>query len=172
MPRQIHNVGRQRSTSYAVTINGLLTARGRQLQALRLGTGKNTQANIDAIDHVLVNVLAYEGDIAEASRDFRRETTFKRGELRKAVADVLRGADRPLTTLEVAKAVYGAKGVEVSYSRKIKNRVNTVLKVLKAMHGKCRVCKGIDSQGGAAWLVSPIEQNYSSKNDPVNLSGL
>ncbi|MFD0916883.1 hypothetical protein ACFQ14_10740 [Pseudahrensia aquimaris] len=156
MPRTEHNIGRQRSTRYEICTNGLLTLRGRQLQALRLGTDPNAQANIEAIDRVLIDVIGYTGNIAEESRDFRRTSTFRRGELRRAVADVLRKADRPLTTLEVAKAVLEPRGVEVSYARKHKARVTNVLAVLKVMAGEGRVAKTTNRQGNLAWSFAPL----------------
>lgn len=102
---------------------------------------------------MLINVIGYAGDIAEESRDFRRQTTFRRGELRRAVADVLRRAERTLTTLEVAQSVYATKGLEVPYARKCKPRVSTVRKVLKCLERAGRVCRKTGSEGLAVWLV-------------------
>ncbi|MEE9375741.1 MAG: hypothetical protein V3V04_05345 [Rhizobiaceae bacterium] len=147
MPRTEHNIGRQRSTRHEITVNGLLTLRGHQLRHLRLGTDTAAKTNIAAIDRVLVNVIGYEGDISEESTDFRRVTTFKRGELRRLVAGVLRKTERPLTTLEIAKIVMATKGLEASYSRKIKSRVNNVRAVLKRMD----LDKGADANGNVVW---------------------
>jgi len=133
MPRSGYNIGRQRSRNYNHTTNGLLTLRGVQLRALRLGTDPEAQANIDAIDRVLVNCIGYEGDIAEASKDYRREMTFKRGELRRAVADALRKADRPLTTREIAVVVHATKGVEITPDKVGKERITRVRAVCKKL---------------------------------------
>lgn len=149
MPRTEHNIGRQRSTKFEICTNGLLTLRGQQLKHLRLGTNPNAQANIDAIDHVLIKVIGYKGDIAEESRDFRRDAVFRRGELRRAVAGVLRKATSPMTTLEVAKAALEPKGLTVSYERKHKPNVTRVWHVLKRMK---HVSKQ-DKDGLAVWLT-------------------
>ena len=112
MPIQAHNVSRQRSTKSAITINGLLTWRARRLRCIRLKEGDEAQhlADIAAMDHVLVNVLGFTGDIAEASRDFRREAIFGRGELRRAVLTVLREANGPLTARQITERVMSRKG--------------------------------------------------------------
>ena len=149
MPRTEHNIGRQRSTRHEITINGLLTLRGHQLRHLRLGTNPDAKTNIAAIDRVLINVIGYEGNIAEESRDFRRVTTFKRGELRRLVADILRKAEHPLTTLEVAKLAMATKGLEASYSRKIKGRVSNVRATLKGM----ALNKRTDANGNVVWSI-------------------
>jgi hypothetical protein len=106
MPRKEHNVARQRTRGYAITINGLFTARSRCLQSLRLehGDPDTTRADIAAIDRVLVNVLGYKGDIEAVSRDFKRNPSFGRGELLRAVLDVLRKADEPLSTRDLTVA--------------------------------------------------------------------
>jgi len=151
MPIQFHNRGRQRSTKFEVCTNALLTMRGQQLRHLRLGTDSEAEANIAAIDHVLIKVIGYDGDIIEQSRDFRRVTTFKRGELTKAIMDTLRAAERPLTTLEMAQAVMATKGVSVSYSRKDKPRVSNVYEGLRRLHGLGRVVRGADASGNVVW---------------------
>ena len=60
MPRAKHNIARQRTRGYAITINGLFTARSKCLRSLRLEDGDidTIRADIAAIDRVLVNVLA------------------------------------------------------------------------------------------------------------------
>lgn len=69
MPRKECKVSRQRSRGNAITINGLLTWRAKRLRSLRLdGNQSEHQADIAAIDHVLVNVLSFAGDI-EALRE-------------------------------------------------------------------------------------------------------
>lgn len=111
MPRQEYNVSRQRSTKSAITINGLLTWRARRLRSLRLkeGNAEEHLADIAAIDRVLTNVLGFT-DIEAFTRDFRREAVFRRGELYRMVCDVLREADRPLTTREITEIVLARKG--------------------------------------------------------------
>jgi len=82
------------------------------LRSLRLKEGDEREllADIAAMDRVLVNVLGYTGDIAEASRDFRREALFGRGELARAVMGVLRQANGPLTARQIAGHALATKG--------------------------------------------------------------
>lgn len=135
MPRKQHNVSRQRSRGYAVTINGLLTWRARRLRALRKGEGDPDQieADIQAIDRVLVNVIGFKGDIAALTRDFRREALFKRGELQRLVCDVLRQANEPLTTRQITERVMSRKGATMTAGRDSKERINRVRHVLKRL---------------------------------------
>lgn len=135
MPRKEYNVSRQRSRGNPIAINALLTWRGRRLRSLRLKEGDEAEllADIAAIDRVLVNVLGFEGDIQAASRDFRREATFKRGELYRMVCDVLRGAERPLTTREITEIVMARKGVEMVPGRLSKERINRVRAVCRKL---------------------------------------
>ncbi|WP_394690424.1 hypothetical protein [Hoeflea sp.] len=96
-------------------INGLLTARARKLRDLRLGNGETNQvqADIDAIDRVLVNALGFTGDIEALIRDFKRKAVFKRGELLRMACDVFREADRPLTTREMVETIADRKAPDL-----------------------------------------------------------
>lgn len=136
MPRQEYNVSRQRSTKSAITVNGLLTWRARRLRSLRLkeGNAKEHLADIAAIDRVLTNVLGFT-DIEAFTRDFRRETLFRRGELYRMVCDVLREADRPLTTREITEIVLARKGYALKPGRQGKEHINRVRKICRGI--KC-----------------------------------
>ncbi|MDA8870595.1 hypothetical protein N9H93_04330 [Rhizobiaceae bacterium] len=125
-------------------MNGLLTLRGQRMRALRLGTDADATDNIAAIDRVLVNVIGNTGDTAGESKDFRRVALFGRGEVRRLVGEILRGAKRPLTTLQIAQQALVTKSVAVSCSRRVKGRVSNVWKVLADMHG---VVRGADANG-------------------------
>ncbi|MBZ0163411.1 MAG: hypothetical protein K8H74_11940 [Notoacmeibacter sp.] len=135
MPRAEYNVSRQRSRGNPIAISALLTWRGRRLRSLRTGEGQvsEIEADIAAIDRVLVNVLGFNGDIAEASRDFRREALFRRGELKRAVLDVLRQANGPLTTRQITARVMAIKGKELQPGRVSKEWINRVRKVCQKL---------------------------------------
>ncbi|HMN15506.1 MAG TPA: hypothetical protein PKD55_24585 [Bellilinea sp.] len=147
MPIKKYNVARQRSSGNAITINGLLTWRSRCLRRLRIKDGdeKETLADIAAIDRVLVNVLGFKGDIAALSRDFRREALFGRGELYRAVCDVLRAADKPMTAREIATAVMAGKGRSMTPGRESREWINRVRHV-------CQKLKGVEVAIGEAGL--------------------
>lgn len=135
MPRAKHNVSRQRTRGNAITINGLLTWRARLLRSLRLKEGDATtiEADIAAIDRVLVNVIGFKGDIEAITRDFRREALFKRGELQRLVMQVLREANEPLTTRQITERVMICKGAAMTPGRDSKERINRVRHVLKRL---------------------------------------
>lgn len=108
-------------------------------------------ADIAAIDRVLVNVLGYEGDIQAVARDFKREALFRRGELFKAVCDVLRRADKPMTAREIAGIVYGAKGKALEPGPVSKQWIARVRKCCQRVPGAAMVR---DDTGSMAWRFS------------------
>lgn len=148
MPRKEYNVSRQRTRGYAITINGLFTARSKCLRALRLEDGdiETIKADIAAIDRVLVNVLGYKGDIEAVSRDFKRNPSFGRGEMMRAVLDVLRKADAPILTRDLTIAVFERKGLTLPPGETGRNRINRVRKI-------CQQVPEISEVGGTrqAW---------------------
>lgn len=135
MPRKPYNVGRQRTSGNAITINGLLTWRARRLRSLRLREGDTAavEADIAAIDRVLVNVIGFDGDIDAITRDFRREGLFRRGELQRAVAAVLREANESLTARQITERVLARKGYSMRPGRDGKQWISRVRKVCKRM---------------------------------------
>ncbi len=139
MPIQKHNVSRQRSRGNPIAINAMLTWRGKRLRSLRLKEGDEQEvlADIAAIDRVLVNVLGFTGDIAEMSRDFRREALFKRGELTRLVSDVLREANGPLTTRQITERVVSRKSLVMKPGRHSKEWINRVRKVCQRSPAVC-----------------------------------
>lgn len=149
MPRKEYNVSRQRTRGYAITINGLFTARSRCLRDLRLADDPEPiKADIAAIDRVLVNVLGYKGDIEAVSRDFKRNPSFGRGELLRAVLDVLRKADAPMLTRDLTIAVFESKGLTLPPGEVGRSRINRVRKV-------CQQVAEIREVGGVrqAWKM-------------------
>jgi len=137
MPRAKHNISRQRTRGYAITINGLFTARSKCLRSLRLEQGdiESIRADIAAIDRVLVNVLGYSGDIEAVSRDFKRNPSFGRGEMLRAVLDVLRKADAPMLTRDLTVAVFESKGLTLPPGETGRNRINRVRKICQQTDG-------------------------------------
>jgi hypothetical protein len=135
MPRKSYNVSRQRTRGNAITINGLLTWRARLLRRLRLkeGDASEIEADIQAIDRVLVNVIGFDGDVETITRDFRREALFKRGELQRLVMQALREANEPLTTRQITERVMSRKGATMVPGRDAKERICRVRHVLKRL---------------------------------------
>jgi hypothetical protein len=141
MPRKEYNVARQRTRGYAITINGLFTARSKCLCSLRLEDGNpdTIRDDIAAIDRVLVNVLGYKGDIEAVSRDFKRNPSFGRGEMMRAVLDVLRKADAPMLTRDLTVAVFEAKGLTLPPGETGRSRINRVRKICQQVPGIAEV---------------------------------
>tara|TARA_R110002020_G_scaffold87061_27_gene215161 strand:- start:5042 stop:5515 length:474 start_codon:yes stop_codon:yes gene_type:complete len=154
MPRAKHNIARQRTRGYAITINGLFTARSKCLRSLRLEDGDidTIRADIAAIDRVLVNVLGYKGDIEAVSRDFKRNPSFGRGEMLRAVLDVLRKADAPMLTRELTVAVFESKGQTLPPGQTGRDRINRVRKICQQVPGVVEV-----GSGRQAWIIQSAD---------------
>jgi hypothetical protein len=143
MPRKEHNIGRQRSRGNPIAINALLTHRGKRLRSLRTGDldQETTLADIAAIDRVLVNVLAFTGDIEAVTKDFKRVAVFRRGELQRRVCDVLRAAQGPLTARQIMERIAADKGLTMRPGKLSKQWINETRKAcrkvpyLSAVHG-------------------------------------
>jgi hypothetical protein len=120
------------------------------LRSIRLQEGDiaEIKADIAAIDRVLVNVLHFKGDIEALSRDFKRDASFKRGELIRIVLDILRKAEAPMLTRDLTVAVFEAKGLTLPPGETGRNRINRVRKVCQQIPGISEVGKG----GNHAWL--------------------
>jgi hypothetical protein len=152
MPRKAHNVSRQRTRGNAITINGLLTWRARRLRSLRLKEGElsEVEADLAAIDRVLVNVIGFTGDVEAITRDFRREALFKRGELQRLVMQVLREANEPLTTRQITERVMSRKGATMTPGRDSKERILRVRVICKRLP-QVQMTQADD--GCMAWVV-------------------
>lgn len=153
MPRAAYNVSRQRSTSNAISINAMLTARARRLRSLRLEEGDQAAhlADIEAIDRVLINVLGFTGDIAAETKDFRREALFGRSELRRAVIAVLREANGPLTTRQITERVMATKGVVLKPGRVAKEYINRVRVVCQHLPVERGMVEGVQVWRRKGW---------------------
>lgn len=157
MPRKSYNVGRQRTSGNAITINGLLTWRARRLRSLRLAEGDpaTIEADIAAIDRVLVNVIGFDGDIDAITRDFRREAIFGRGELQRTVAAVLREANEPLTARQITERVMAGKGRTMRPGRDSKQWITRVRKVCQRLQVVQGVADGVQVWGCPIELAPP-----------------
>ncbi|MEX0956967.1 MAG: hypothetical protein WDZ83_17350 [Rhizobiaceae bacterium] len=152
MPRKSYNVSRQRSRGNAITINGLLTWRSRLLRSLRLKEGDQSaiEADIAAIDRVLVNVIGFKGDIETLTRDFRREALFTHGELQRFVMQVLREANGPLTSRQITERVMDRKGATMVPGQDSKKRIERVRAVCKRLD-RVQITRADDAC--QAWIV-------------------
>lgn len=131
MPIQERNIARQRTRDYSITINGLLTVRSKCVQAIRYEEGDTevTKLDIAAIDRILINVFGYQGDIESTTRIYRRNPSFKRGELLRLVLAILRNAEVPMLTRELTVAAFERKGLVLPSGKTGKDRINRVRKI-------------------------------------------
>lgn len=150
MPRKQYNVGRQRSHNNYYAINGLLTGRGGKMRDLRLGNGESAQVqvDIDAIDRVLVNIFGFREDIEAVTRDFKREAVFTRGEMYRMICDLLREANEPLTTRQIAETIAERKGLVLYQHKRLKELAHRIRARLKAMPS---VHMSLNAEGLQVW---------------------
>lgn len=141
---------RARTTTFEHTISGLLTKRADlygEAQAIR-DRQAEIRSDIDAIDRVL-GTLGYEGDLDAAMPRQKRHVVFGRGELTRAILDVLRDATEPMTTRQIAQALVAVSGHDARDRRYMADLVKRVGKALRQNCGDLR--KNADSQGNVVW---------------------
>lgn len=141
-----------RTDTYEHTISGLLSKRADLFNEAerirdRLAEIKN---DIDALDRTL-NVLGYDGDLDAAMPRQKRHVVFGKGELFRACMDVLRRADGPLTSRQIAQQVMELNGQDARDRKTIGDLVKRVGKCLRQSDS---ANKGTDSKGNVVWSVS------------------
>ena len=105
-------------------IAGELAQSEKRCEAMRL--------HLVALDHSL-RLFGYDGDPADIKPVKRRRRLFRHGELSRAVMDVLRAAEGPLSDAELVDRVMAAKALDaenVDLRRTIAERVKAVRKRL------------------------------------------
>lgn len=142
-----------RTDTFDHTISGLLTKRADLFnEALqireRLAEIKN---DIDALDRTL-NVLGYEGDLDAAMPRQKRHVVFGKGELFRACMDVLRNADGPLTTRQIAQGIMELNGQDARDRKTVTDLVKRVGKCLRQSNA---ARKGADGKGNVVWSAQP-----------------
>ena len=141
-----------RATDYSHTVSGLLQKRADLFNEAvqireRLAEIKN---DLDAIDRTL-NVLGYEGDLDAQMPRQKRHVVFGRGELTRSVLDVLRRADAPMTSRQIAQQIVENSGHDAR-DRKY------VLDLTKRVGKACRqsdagVIKATDERANVVWRI-------------------
>jgi len=143
---------RARTDTFEHTISGLLTKRAdlfNEAQAIRERLAE-IRNDIDAVDRVL-GTLGYEGDLDAMMPRQKRHVIFGKGELTRAVLDVLREATEPLTSRQIAQAVMELNGQDAR-DRKFLN--DLVKRVGKALRQNTSVKRGTDERGNVVWSLS------------------
>jgi hypothetical protein len=103
-----------RTDSYQHAISGLLTKRAELLGEAetirdRLAAIKN---DLDALDRTLRNTFAYDGDLETMMPRQKRHVVFGRGELFRQIMTVLRQANGPMTSRQIAQEIVSTSGMD------------------------------------------------------------
>lgn len=147
-------VKRARTETFEHAISGLLEKRVQLFHEAerirdRLAEIKN---DIGAVDRVLCT-LGYEGDLDAAMPRQKRHVLFGRGELTRAILDVLRDAQEPMATRDIARAILAVNEQEPRDRRLLTEhtrRVSKALRILKS-HGLMRSLQ--DTHGSSVWKL-------------------
>ncbi len=146
-----------RTATYEHTISGLLTKRADLFNEAerirdRLAEIKN---DIGAVDRVL-GTPGYQGDLdAEMPRQ-KRHVLFGRGELTRAILDVLRDAAEPMATREIARAILAVNEQDPRDRRLLTEHTRRVSKALRALRSKALISAKVDKCGGMAWEIGAL----------------
>lgn len=141
-----------RTDTFDHTISGLLTKRAdlwNEAQVIRdrLAEIKN---DIDALDRTL-GVLGYEGDLDAAMPRQKRHVVFGRGELFRSCMDVLRHADGPMTSRQIAQEIVAQSGQDARDRRYVSDLVKRVGKCLRQADNAA--AKSKDDKGNIVWRL-------------------
>lgn len=142
-----------RATDYSHTVNGLLQKRADLFNEAvhireRLAAIKN---DIDAMDRTLI-VLGYEGDLDAAMPRQKRHVVFGRGELTRQVLDVLRRADNPMTSRQIAQEIVSDSGMDARDRQYVTDLTKRVGKACR-QYPTGTVIKATDERGNVVWQV-------------------
>jgi hypothetical protein len=146
---------RSRTETYEHTISGLLTKRADLFNEAerirdRLAEIRN---EIDALDRVL-GTLGYTGNLdAEIPRQ-KRQVMFGSGELTRAILDVLRDAEGPLQTRDIARAILAVNEQDARDRRLLTEVVKQCSKALRVAKGRGLLANATDSAGNMLWHIS------------------
>lgn len=154
MPRQKHNIGRQRTKDFAVAKNGLLTKRADLLgEIITLDAARESKRlDIEAIDRVMRNVFDYTGDLDAIKPTGQRISHFRHGELGRMVMDVLRQSGRPLDLKEMTDIIAPKKGIDLSNEYDRKQLRDTISRACQRNEGRF-IKRYVDAFGVRRWGV-------------------
>ena len=141
-----------RTDTFEHTISGLLSKRADLLGEAesirdRLAAIKN---DIDALDRTL-SVLDYDGDLDAMMPRQKRHVVFGRGELTRQVLTVLRRADGPMTSRQIAQEIVSDSGMDARDRKYVSDLTKRVGKACRQTDGAVR--KATDAHGNVVWCV-------------------
>lgn len=141
-----------RTETFEHTITGLLKKRADLFNEAerirdRLAEIKN---DIGAVDRVL-GTLGYAGDLDAAMPRQKRHVLFGRGELTRAILDVLRDATDPMATREIAREILTVNEHEPNDRRLLSEHTRRVSKALRILKRDGAVQSAASKGGGLNW---------------------
>jgi hypothetical protein len=150
---------RHSTDTYEHTIGGLLQKRVELFHEAerirdRLAEIKN---DIGALDRTL-GMLGYKGDLDAMMPRQKRAVLFGRGELSRSIAGELRGAERPLTSREIAQAIVSLSGQDARDRKVMSEITKRVSKACRALAAENRVRKSVDEKGNVLWTLRANER--------------
>lgn len=95
-------------------------------------------------------MLGYEGDLDAMMPRQKRHVVFGKGELFRACMEVLRNADAPLTSRQIAQQIMELNGQDARDRRSMNALVKRVGKCLRQTEV---AKKGTDTQGNLVWTI-------------------
>lgn len=143
-----------RTDTFEHTISGLLSKRADLLGEAesirdRLAAIKN---DIDALDRTL-SVLGYDGDLDAMMPRQKRHVVFGRGELTRQVLTVLRRADGPMTSRQIAQEIVSDSGMDARDRKTVSDLTKRVGKACR-QYPAGTITKATDQQGNVVWGVA------------------
>ena len=147
------NIRLARTATYEHTISGLLTKRAdlfNEAQRIRdrLAEIKN---DIGAVDRVL-GTLGYAGNLdAEMPRQ-KRHVLFGRGELTRAILDVLRDATEPMATREIARECLAVNEQDPRDRKLLTEHTRRVSKALRSLKKELLVSESYSEHASKLWV--------------------
>lgn len=146
-----------RTETYEHTISGLLKKRADIFnEAERL---RDRQAEIKndvaALDRVLAT-LGYDGDLDAAMPRQKRQVLFGRGELTRAILDVLRSATEPMATREIAREILAVNEHDPRDRKLLTEHTRRVSKALRVLRADESVMVTKDRIGNMLWRLTIV----------------
>lgn len=143
-----------RTETYEHTISGLLSKRRDMLTEAERLRDRIAEIRNDllALDRTL-KTLGYEGDLEAMMPRQKRQVVFGRGELLRAIMDVLRDADGPMRSREIAQELIAVRGDDPRDQRYIADLTRRVGKALRPLCLTGGVAPIRDPTGCIAWRL-------------------
>jgi hypothetical protein len=141
-----------RTETFEHTISGLLAKRAELFNEAerirdRLAEIKN---DVGAVDRVL-GTLGYAGDLDAQMPRQKRQVLFGRGELTRAILDVLRTATEPMATREIAREILSVNEQDPRDRKLLTEHTRRVSKALRVLKANYAISSAHTAAGNLLW---------------------